>query len=160
MLKGSACWGVGRADEDLIDQINILQATFRAMKAAFDAMLPHLSQWLAATYPDQAGEGISLDVIVDGNALPFGAGDASRAAAPTDVQEANIRAVVKADSFVPPVQAASIIAKVARDDLMVRYDALYPGWGYKKHKGYPTRAHKEALARLGPSPIQRLTFKW
>lgn len=160
MLKSSACYGVGQVDEKLIDQINILQATFRAMKAAFDAMLPHLPQWLASTYPDQAGESISLDVIVDGNRVPFNLDDTSTDAALTDMDEANIAAVVKADSFIPPVQAASIIAKVARDELMVRYSALYPDWGYEQHKGYPTRAHKEALARLGPSPIQRLTFKW
>ena len=160
LLKGSACYGVGQAGEKLIDQENILRATFCAMKAAFDIMQERLPQWLKFAYSDRKGERISLDIIVDGNALPFKVDDTSTDATLTDVDEANIAAVVKADSFIPSVQAASIIAKVARDELMVRYGAVYPGWGYEKHKGYPTRAHKEALSRLGPSPIQRLTFKW
>ena len=67
-------------------------------------------------------------------------------------------AVVKADGKFPCVMAASIIAKVGRDRLMVKYDQLYPGYGYAKHKGYPTQAHFEACAKLGPSPIQRMCF--
>jgi ribonuclease HII len=55
--------------------------------------------------------------------------------------------------------AASILAKTARDNLMLRYSWLYPDYGYDRHKGYPTKAHKEAIAKYGPSPIQRMTFK-
>ena len=160
LLKQSACYGIGKASEKLIDQKNILQATFCAMKAAFDIMQQRLLKWLTFAYPDRTSEKISLDVIVDGNRLPFKVDDADGEAVLTDMDEANISAVVKADSFIPAVQAASIIAKVARDELMVQYGAMYPGWGYEQHKGYPTKAHKEALTRLGPSPIQRLTFKW
>ena len=54
--------------------------------------------------------------------------------------------------------AASIIAKVERDHLMVEYDRKYPEYGYAKHKGYPTAAHLEVIRRIGPSPIQRLSF--
>ena len=164
ILKQSACYGVGMADEKLIDQENILRATFCAMKAACDVMQQRLPEWLTFAYPEYNGEGIDLDIVVDGNRLPFQADnvatDGEDAAGAADVHEESIEAVVKADSFIPSVQAASIMAKVARDELMVYYDKLYPGWGYAQHKGYPTRAHKEALVRLGPSPIQRMTFKW
>ena len=71
-----------------------------------------------------------------------------------------MHAVVKADAKYPCVMAASILAKEERDRIMVSYDALYPGYGYAKHKGYPTKAHKAALAKLGPSPIQRKTFTY
>lgn len=70
------------------------------------------------------------------------------------------KAVVKADATVPAVMAASIVAKVARDRLMERYDWLYPGYGYARHKGYPTAAHRAACAELGPSPIQRMSFRY
>lgn len=68
-------------------------------------------------------------------------------------------ALVKADSKVPEVMAASILAKTARDRLMEYYDIFFPGYGYAKHKGYPTKAHREAVLRLGPSPIQRQSFR-
>ena len=54
--------------------------------------------------------------------------------------------------------AASILAKTARDRMMLRYSWLYPQYGYETHKGYPTKSHREQIARFGPSPIQRLTF--
>ncbi|MBQ5400398.1 MAG: ribonuclease HII, partial [Treponema sp.] len=64
------------------------------------------------------------------------------------------------DAKYPSVMAASIIAKVARDRIMVEYDAQYPQYGYAKHKGYPTEAHRKVCRELGPSPIQRLTFTY
>jgi ribonuclease HII len=70
------------------------------------------------------------------------------------------RAVVRADGKYPEVMAASILAKTARDRMMERYAWLYPEYGYEKHKGYPTREHRALIARCGPSPIQRLSFKW
>ena len=164
ILKGSACYGVGKASEKVIDQENILRATFCAMKAACDIMQDRLPQWLTFAYPEYNGEGIDLDVVVDGNRIPFAvdnvATDEQDEAGAAAVQKESIEAVVKADATIPSVQAASIIAKVARDEIMVYYDKLYPGWGYAQHKGYPTQEHKEAIARLGPSPIQRMTFKW
>lgn len=66
--------------------------------------------------------------------------------------------VVKGDSQVPAIAAASILAKVSRDREMVELDALYPGYGIAGHKGYPTAVHLEALRRLGPTPIHRRSF--
>lgn len=68
------------------------------------------------------------------------------------------RALVKADRLVPAVSAASILAKTARDDEMVALDARYPGYGFARHKGYPTAAHLAALRALGPCEIHRRSF--
>jgi len=85
-------------------------------------------------------------VYVDGNRFP----DLGRPCWP----------VIKGDAIVPAVMAASILAKVARDREMERCDRLYPGYGYARHKGYPTAEHREACRRLGPSPIQRMSFRY
>lgn len=69
------------------------------------------------------------------------------------------RAIVKGDRKVAAIAAASILAKVARDREMEALDALYPGYGLARHKGYPTRDHVEALRRLGASPVHRLSFR-
>ncbi|PKL07895.1 MAG: ribonuclease HII [Spirochaetae bacterium HGW-Spirochaetae-7] len=91
--------------------------------------------------------GIQPDlVIVDGTRTP-------------DISCASV-AMVKADSRIPAVMAASIIAKVSRDRMMERYDWLYPDYGYGRHKGYPTAAHRAACRLLGPSPIQRMSFNY
>jgi ribonuclease HII len=66
----------------------------------------------------------------------------------------------KADRDSLTVAAASILAKVARDEHMIAMEARFPGYGFSRHKGYPTQAHREALARLGPSPIHRRRFRW
>lgn len=71
----------------------------------------------------------------------------------------NSRAVVGGDSLSLSIAAASILAKVARDDYMARLDEELPGYGFAKHKGYPTRQHYEAIRRLGPSAQHRLSFK-
>jgi len=84
-------------------------------------------------------------ILVDGNQIP--------------VLPEPAMAVVRGDSLVPAVMAASILAKTARDRVMDRYDWLYPEYGYARHKGYPTRTHRELCVRLGPSPIQRMTFR-
>lgn len=83
-------------------------------------------------------------VLVDGNRLPD--------------WEYSSEAVVKGDSRVQAIAAASILAKVVRDREMIAYDAEYPGYGFAGHKGYPTKTHIEALARLGPTPIHRRSF--
>lgn len=67
-------------------------------------------------------------------------------------------AIVKGDGLVPAISAASIIAKVSRDNEMVELDALYPGYGLAGHKGYPTKAHRDALIELGVTPIHRRSF--
>ncbi len=65
-------------------------------------------------------------------------------------------AIPKGDRICPPISAASIIAKVERDRMMVELDKKYPGYGLARHKGYPTKAHKEAILKLGPSPVHRI----
>lgn len=67
--------------------------------------------------------------------------------------------VVKGDAKVQAIAAASILAKVARDRYITEMDAVYPQYGFAKHKGYPTKDHKEAVAKYGPSPIHRRTFR-
>ncbi len=69
------------------------------------------------------------------------------------------RSLPKADTRCLSVAAASIVAKVERDRLMVALDGEFPGYGFARHKGYGTRQHREALARLGPSPIHRLSWR-
>ena len=69
------------------------------------------------------------------------------------------RAVVRGDSSVPEIMAASIIAKTARDAWMVEYAKKAPGYGFEQHKGYPTREHRAAIERLGPCPIHRRSFR-
>ena len=69
-------------------------------------------------------------------------------------------ALPKADSLVAAAAAASVIAKVLRDRIMDVLDGVYPGYGFAKHKGYPTAAHRAALEKLGPSPVHRRSFSW
>ena len=68
------------------------------------------------------------------------------------------RAVVKGDSLVPAIAAASILAKVTRDREMLALDSLYPGYGFAQHKGYPTALHLDALRKLGPCPVHRRSY--
>jgi ribonuclease HII len=95
----------------------------------------------------RAVEGLPLRperVLVDGDRCP--------------VLSVPVEAIVGGDARVPAIAAASIVAKVARDQEMESLDGRYPGYGFARHKGYPTRDHLEALARLGPSPIHRRSF--
>ncbi len=147
IIKEKACFGIGIVNHDVIDEINILQADFRAMKIAFDMMVMKLPEWGRKNGIECDGDIKKLSAIVDGNMVPPGI-------------ECGIQAVVKADAKYPCVMAASIVAKVERDHIMDEYDKLYPEYGYAKHKGYPTKAHKEACRKYGPSPIQRLSFKY
>ena len=120
-------WAVCLVDEKIIDEINILQATYRAMRGAVAQL------------------GLSPDLcLVDGNRDP-GLG------LPT-------RTVVKGDATCASIAAASILAKVTRDRLMVQLDAVYPGYGFSVHKGYGTKAHYAAIDELGLCPIHRRTF--
>lgn len=135
VIKEKALWGLSFVDHKKIDEINILRASLLAMKLAFDDLLKK-----------NAGLDLNgLNGIADGTFVP--------PELPFECQ-----AVVKADSKYPEVMAASILAKTARDRFMLEADKKYPGYGYAKHKGYPTAAHKEACRKLGPSPLQRMSF--
>jgi ribonuclease HII len=83
-------------------------------------------------------------VVVDGQYTP-------------DIEHEKI-AIIKGDSLVPAISAASIIAKVERDNEMIKFDEIYPGYGFASHKGYPTKKHIEALAELGITDIHRRSF--
>ncbi len=143
LIKDKACWGFARVEHDEIDRINILKASLRAMALAYEDMLTRWPAWLISQ--GVTGEA-SLEAIADGLYSP-------------DL-DCPVRAEAKADGRYPAVMAASIIAKVGRDRIMRDYDALYPGYGYARHKGYPTKAHVAACRSLGPSPIQRMTFSY
>jgi len=143
-LRRSICenaflWGIGWASHTEIDSINILQASLLAMKRAFEEMTRKAKE--GKTVPLDA----NISVIVDGIHVP-------RICVPCE-------AVVKADAKVREVMAASILAKTARDSYMDEMALLYPQYGYAQHKGYPTKAHREAIRKYGPSPIQRMSFK-
>lgn len=125
-------WAVGWASRKEIDHINILQATLCAMKRAFGRI--------------QAKTDEVFLVLVDGNKT-------------IDI-DVECRSIVRGDDTVAEIMAASILAKTARDRLMIQLDARYPQWGYAQHKGYPTRSHIEACRLFGPSPIQRHTFSY
>jgi ribonuclease HII len=95
----------------------------------------------------RAVEGLSIQpehVLVDGNKIPNWTYSAE--------------AVVKGDARVECIAAASILAKVTRDREMVAFDAIYPGFGFAKHKGYPTLLHRDALKKLGITPIHRRSY--
>ena len=127
ITQRSLAWSVGFASEQEIDEVNILQATFLAMRRAL------------------AGLRIAPDfALVDGNRDPV-------LGIPT-------RCEIKGDGRYACIAAASVLAKVSRDRLMDEMDARYPQYGFVRHKGYPTKAHYEALAKFGPCPIHRRSF--
>ena len=120
-------WSIGRAEVEEIDQINILQATFLAMRRAVGA-LSHPAQICWVDGNQDPGLGLPLRLIVGGDALE------------------------------PCIMAASILAKVERDQEMQRLAIQYPEYGFEQHKGYGTPAHLAALRRFGASPLHRLSF--
>jgi ribonuclease HII len=119
--------GLSLLDADVIDEINILQATHRAMREAVSQL-----------------ENVDC-VLVDGLAVRG-----------FKVESRNL---VKGDSLSASIAAASIIAKVARDDFMIEMDKLYPEYGFAVHKGYGTAAHLQALHKYGVTPIHRKSFR-
>jgi ribonuclease HII len=126
--RAIAC-SIARVEHTEIDEINILQASLRAMRAAIKALRP---------LPDY--------VLIDGR---------NKVA---DLHCPQLT-IVKGDCLSVSVAAASIVAKVTRDQWMREYDEHYPGYGFASHFGYNTRAHQQAIERLGPSAIHRLTFR-
>lgn len=115
----------------VIDEINILKATLRAMGEVMTQVI----------------ETCSVDeVLIDGNQIV------------SHIKHIKQQAIVKGDQKIPSIMAASIIAKVHRDNLMKAFDQQYPGYGFLSHKGYGTKVHLEAIERLGPCAIHRLSF--
>jgi ribonuclease HII len=142
IIKEQACWGVGIVDHETIDRINILQASLYAMKLAYEMMMLRLPDWASAHNIEYSG----ITAIADGTFCP-------------DIS-CPCRCEPKADGTYQPVMAASIIAKTCRDAIMIEMDKKYPQYGYARHKGYPTAEHMRICREIGPSPIQRLTFKY
>ena len=127
-IKSNAIsFGIGIVNHQVIDKINISNASFVAMKKAIAKLSPK---------PDF--------VIVDGFAIP-------------DLPIAN-RGIIKGDKKSLSIASASIIAKVTRDEIMIKFHRYYPVYGFEQHKGYPTRKHIEALKRYGPVTIHRQTY--
>jgi len=120
--------GVGMADHCVIDETNILNATFRSMHEAI-CKLKYEPEHLLIDGPHFPGANIPFTKIVDGDSKCFS------------------------------IAAASIIAKVTRDRLMVEFDKRYPQYGFAKHKGYGTKVHLEAIRKHGPCAIHRRSFR-
>jgi ribonuclease HII len=129
----SLAWSIAWADAAEIDAINILQATFLAMRRALLGLrvIPGLAE-------------------IDGNRLPN-----------LDFDGRSIKgeAIVRGDASVPAISAASIIAKVYRDQRMRDMHRDYPQYGFDQHKGYGTAVHRDCIERLGPCPEHRRTFR-
>jgi ribonuclease HII len=130
--REALCFGIGWADPAEIDALNILQATFLAMRRALLAM---------TVTPDH--------VLVDGNRLPSLGGLG---------RDVTARAIVGGDATEPAISAASILAKTARDSYMDQMDTLYPAYSFATHKGYGTPDHQRLLELLGPCPLHRRSF--
>ncbi len=121
-------WALGRAEPTEIDRLNILHASLLAMTRAIKSLKIR-----------------PHFVLVDGNRLPPNL-------------DLPAQAVIKGDMLVAEISAASILAKVARDQEMDEMDRLYPEYGFAQHKGYPTKLHLEKLAQLGALPQYRRSF--
>ena len=127
IMEKAIAVGIGMASPARIDQINILQATYEAMREAVSNLnvVPDLLLNDAVTIPDMV------------------------------IQQVPI---IKGDAKSVSIAAASIIAKVTRDRLMLQYDEILPGYGFANHKGYGSKEHTAALKELGPTPIHRKSF--
>jgi len=126
--------GIGIVSEKIIDRINILEATRLSMQQAVTSLVNKLGSL------NHKG----IYVIIDGStglnlALPH-------------------RSIIKGDTKSKSIAAASILAKVTRDRIMLKYDKIYPAYGFKNHKGYPTKKHRDILRKIGPSLIHRKSF--
>lgn len=131
--RDAVAWAVGVCDNVEIDTINILRASILAMHRALDGLV---------------AQGVTPGgVIVDGNRFTSWGHDVE------------CTTIVKGDARYANIAAASILAKTHRDEFMTRAARQYPVYGWDAHKGYPTRSHRAAIAKYGPSPLHRMTFK-
>ena len=128
ITQKAICYSIAYASVEEIEEFNILNATFLAMNRAIDAL---------SVKPDFA--------IIDGNLLPRGI-------------KVNASPLVKGDSRSMSVAAASILAKVSRDRLLLQYDKQFPKYNFASHKGYGTKAHIEAIKKYGVLEIHRKSF--
>lgn len=139
IMGRAVCWGIGWVSPRDIDRINILQASLLAMKRAYDQMTLRES-------PDAVIPYELIRVYVDGLYVP-------------QIEAGEMSAVVRGDSTIPAIMAASILAKTARDSWMVSIAKKYPLWDFDLHKGYPTAHHRALCREYGISPIHRKSFK-
>jgi len=138
--QAAVSWALGLVDVDGIDRLNILCASLTAMAQAVHGL---------SSRPDC--------VLVDGNQkIPL---EIFAACGSGAFQPLHQKTIVKGDQLCLSIAAASIIAKVARDRMMVEFDKQYPEYGFAGHKGYGSAAHLAALRRYGPTPIHRRSFK-
>ena len=132
----AVAWAVCMVSPEEIDRINILNASITGMHRALDSL---------QVRPQH--------ILVDGNKFkPY--------LDPVTQMDIPAHTVVKGDGKYMAIAAASILAKTHRDELMLRLSEEFPGYGWDRNMGYPTREHKEAIARLGLTPHHRLTFKY
>lgn len=128
--------GVGIISESVIDQVNILEATFLAMNNAARQVMKHIGR-------DQLSP--KKCMLIDGNRFKTDLGTP-------------YKTVVAGDSKAFSIACASIVAKVIRDRILIAYDRIYPEYGFKQHKGYGTVKHRQAIVDHGPSLIHRKSF--
>ncbi len=132
ILESSIAIGIGRVNSDIIDDINIKQATRLAMKQAVDSLVDKNGNRIIPDYILIDAETIDVDIPQQG--------------------------IIGGDDLIYGISAASILAKVYRDRLCVKWDDDFPGYYIKKNKGYGTKDHREGLILNGPSPLHRKTF--
>ena len=137
ILERAVCWGIGRKDNTVIDEINILEATKLAMAEAIEQA--------EAMLKEKAGADKNIDFVLF---------DAMK----IDAVKKPQMSFIKGDSKSLSIAAASIVVKVTRDREMIAFSAEYPGYAFENNKGYGTKAHYEGLRTRGLSPIHRKSF--
>ena len=131
LQKEAIAFGIGIVSPERIDEINILQATYEAMREALKDMEKRFSLIPKILLNDA--------VTIPGISIPQ-------------------KPIVHGDAKSLSIAAASVLAKVTRDHIMLKYDEQYPKYGFKQHKGYGTKVHREAILTYGPCPIHRRSF--
>ncbi len=122
-------WAVGILDNNEIDEINILNASFAAMHRAVDQL---------KVKPEV--------LLIDGNRF-------------NEYPDIPHHCIIKGDSKYKSIAAASVLAKTYRDEIMLKFHEEYPNYDWKQNKGYPTKKHRASIAKYGPTPLHRMTFK-